>query len=496
MFNENDKKILAEQNIDLALAERQIEDFKKGFPFTELCESATVNNGILRLSNAEANAYAKQFEEDRQYYELTKFIPASGAATRMFKSLFSFIEEGNEDKNTDEVLENIENFAFYQDLKNKIEADGKDIKSIDNQSVISYLLKENGLNYGHLPKGLLKFHKVGDKERFAFEEHLVEAGKLGIKSLHFTVSPEHLDLFKKAVAAVSSRYEKKFNISFNISFSTQKTSTNTIAVTLENEPFRDNEGRLVVRPGGHGALIANLNELHSEVVFIKNIDNVVPDDKNDDTILWKKVLAGLLFHLQQRLFEYLEMLDAGDVTSEELHEMACFAQNQLNINIPNYFTTYSDIEKIDFLFEQFNRPLRICGMVRNEGAPGGGPFWTINADGVKSLQIIESSQVDHDDSKQEAIFKASTHFNPVDLVCATKDFRGNDFNLTEFIDHDTAFISQKSKDGRDLKAMELPGLWNGSMAFWNTVFVEVPSSTFNPVKTVNDLLRPAHSCRR
>jgi hypothetical protein len=328
------------------------------------------------------------------------------------------------------------------------------------------------------------------------EEHLVEAAEYSnngkVAKLHFTVSQEHLDIFKKIVNYVVPKYEKQFGIKYDISFSVQKPSTDTIAVDMNNEPFRDKNGKLVFRPGGHGALIQNLNDLHKEIIFIKNIDNVVPDRFKATTYKYKKVLGGYLFRLQQQQFEYLELLDDGDVTNEELDEITAFAKDKLMIDIPDFFSTYNEIEKVDFLYGKLNRPMRVCGMVKNEGEPGGGPYFTRNSSDEISLQIVESSQIDHKNEKQEAMFRSSTHFNPVDLVCATQDFKGNSFNLPDYVDPETGFISLKSKDGKDLKAMELPGLWNGAMADWITIFVEVPILTFNPVKTVNDLLRETH----
>lgn len=495
-INDRDRQILAEAGIDEQQVEKQLQNFKKGFPFARLAAAAAIGSGISRFSEDEINELAERFDEDKQYYELAKFVPASGAASRMFKSLFAFADGGDCDKDIKTFSENIHKFAFFDDLEEVIKSNGTNIdnllKNNDIKTIINNLLKDGGLNYGNLPKGLLKFHKYDDGARLAMEEHLVEAALCGISDIHFTVSPEHAALFEKAARLLSPAYEKKFGIKFNITFSTQKKSTDTIAATIDNEPFRDNNGNLVFRPGGHGALIENLNDLKKEFVFIKNIDNVVPDKRKYDTIKFKKALCGLLFKLQQRTFEYMELLDAGSLTNAELNEIARFAKEELSIDIPDYFSTYSEIEKTDFLYERLNRPMRVCGMVKNEGEPGGGPYWIFDGDGVKSLQIVESSQVNHGDARQEEIFRKSTHFNPVDLVCATRDFKGNYFDLRQFVDPEAGFISKKSKDGRELKAMELPGLWNGAMADWITIFAEVPSTTFNPVKTVNDLLREAH----
>ncbi len=511
-----DKQQLESLGISAEQVDNQLNQFKKGFAFSDLIAPATIGKGIVRFDENEIEGLVRQFDEDKKYYDIIKFVPASGAASRMFKNLYSFVEEYKnqaipvdflkKEKIKPDSVENffmgIHDFAFFEDLKNTLKAKGKDIEKMlkDNElvAIAEALLNADGMNYGSLPKALLKFHKYGDDARLAMEEHLVEASEYSKSAdgktaqLHFTVSQEHLDIFKKMVEVVVSKYEKLFGIQYVITFSVQKPSTDTIAATMDNEPFRDKNGKLVFRPGGHGALIQNLNDLHKEIIFIKNIDNVVPDRFKATTYKYKKVLGGYLFRLQQQQFEYLEMLDAGDVTNAELDEITDFAKDKLMIDIPDFFNTYNEIEKIDFLYGKLNRPMRVCGMVKNEGEPGGGPYFTRNSSDEISLQIVESSQIDHKNEKQEAMFRSSTHFNPVDLVCATQDFKGNSFNLPDYVDPETGFISLKSKDGRDLKAMELPGLWNGAMADWITIFVEVPILTFNPVKTVNDLLRETH----
>ena len=490
-----DKQQLEALGISAQQVENQIVQFKNGFAFSDLIAPATIGKGIVRFNENEIKDLVRQFDEDKKYYDIIKFVPASGAASRMFKDLYAMKPDAVET-----FINGIHNFAFFNDLKCQLQAKGKDIeKMLENheyQEIVDTLLNADGMNYGNLPKALLKFHKYGDSARLAMEEHLVEAAEYSnngeVAKLHFTVSQEHLDIFKKIVNYVVPKYEKQFGIKYEIGFSVQKPSTDTIAVDMNNEPFRDKDGKLVFRPGGHGALIQNLNDLHKEIIFIKNIDNVVPDRLKDTTYKYKKVLGGYLFRLQQQQFEYLQLLDDGDVTNEELDEITAFAKDKLMIDIPDFFKTYNEIEKIDFLYGKLNRPMRVCGMVKNEGEPGGGPYFTRNSSDEISLQIVESSQIDHKNEKQEAMFRSSTHFNPVDLVCATQDFKGNSFNLPDYVDPETGFISIKSKDGKDLKAMELPGLWNGAMADWITIFVEVPILTFNPVKTVNDLLRETH----
>ena len=513
-----DKQQLETLNISTDQVERQINQFKTGFPYSDLVAPATIGNGIIKFSNTEIQELIKQFDEDKEYYDILKFIPASGAASRMFKNIYSFVEEYKGKEIPEDFLkkenvgfDSIENFflsirdfAFYDDLKDKLAECGKDIETLMSENrlveVAEFLLENEGLAYGKLPKALLKFHRYKESSRLALEEHLVEATQYStiytedgeIAQLHFTVSQEHLDIFKKTVEELIPTYEREYGIRYNISYSVQKPSTDTIAVDMNNEPFRNNDGSLLFRPGGHGALIQNLNDLKKEVIFIKNIDNVVPDRLKTTTYDYKKVLGGYLFRLQQQQFEYLNLLDEGCLANDEIDEIAKFAKEKLMIDIPNFYKTYNEIEKIDFLYSKMNRPMRICGMVKNEGEPGGGPYWTRNSSDEVSLQIVESSQIDHKNEKQEAVFQSATHFNPVDLVCATYDFRGEPFDLNDYIDHNTGFISQKSKDGKELKALELPGLWNGAMADWINIFVEVPVITFNPVKTVNDLLRDKH----
>ena len=513
-----DKKQLESLNISIEQVEKQINQFKVGFPYSDLIAPATIGNGIVKFSDTEIQELIKQFEEDKEYYDIIKFVPASGAASRMFKTIYSFVEEYKDKEIPEDFLKkenigfdsienfflSIKDFAFYDDLKSRLAECGKDIDTLMSENrlveIAEFLLENEGLAYGKLPKALLKFHKYKEKSRYALEEHLVEAtyysivekGNGVIAQLHFTVSQEHLDIFKKVVDEVVPKYEKIWGLRYDISYSVQKPSTDTVAVDMNNEPFRNADGSLLFRPGGHGALIQNLNDLHKEIIFIKNIDNVVPDRLKTTTYDYKKALGGYLFRLQQQQFEYLNLLDEGCLTNDEIEEIAKFAKEKLMIDIPNFFKTYNEIEKIDFLFGKLNRPMRICGMVKNEGEPGGGPYWTRNSNDEISLQIVESSQIDHSNKKQEDIFKSATHFNPVDLICATYDFRGYPFNLNDYIDYNTGFISKKSKDGKDLKALELPGLWNGAMADWINIFVEVPVITFNPVKTVNDLLRDNH----
>jgi hypothetical protein len=439
---------------------------------------------------------------------VTKFVPASGAATRMFQALLAVYEQKApvDNKNHHDVLQfasNIHRFAFYDDLQAFIGQHGCTIETLIRRGqyaeLLGYLLTPAGLNYANLPKALLQFHRYTDHCRTPLEEHLVEAAVYAqdrhqVARVHITVTPAHEEAVQAHIEAIRSRYECA-GVTYDLTLSVQSPATDTIAVDSDNNPFRDEQGHLLFRPGGHGALLANLQALEADIVFVKNIDNVVPDCLKETTYRYKRVLGGHLVALQQQIFSYLERLTAGEADAALLREIWTFARQQLAIMPPAGLQHTPQHEHVRFLLERLNRPLRVCGMVQNAGEPGGGPFWVQYADGSLSLQIVEASQVNTASPEQRAIFAASTHFNPVDLVCGVRDYRGRPFDLTQFVDPDTAFISQKTYAGRALKALELPGLWNGAMARWNTVFVEVPLSTFSPVKTVFDLLRPEHQAR-
>ena len=493
---------LSERNITEEQVNQQVAQLKRGTAYVKLVRPATIGDGIIRMTDDQVQKMTEAFEEDREYYQCTKFVPASGAASRMFKDLFTFIENGVETKFTEVFFAHIHYFAFFEDLDGackKLYGEGVDnlVSAGRKVEVVKALLLEDGLCYGKLPKALLKFHHYEHFNRLALEEHLVEAARYaasadGTARLHFTVSPEHEQLFKDTVKELIDSYQAKYGVHYEIGYSCQKPSTDTVAIDADGNLFREKDGKLLFRPGGHGALIENLNDLAGEIVFIKNIDNIVPETRLETTVTYKKALAGMLIRLQQLSFEYLEMLDEGGLTEDDLDEIMTFAKDQLHIDIPDFVKAYEPMEKIDFLYDRLNRPMRVCGMVKNEGEPGGGPFWVKNNDDEVSLQVVESSQIDHGKEDQEAIFKGATHFNPVDLVCGCWNYKGEAFNLTEYVDPSTGFVSSKSKDGRELKALELPGLWNGAMADWITLFVEVPIETFNPVKTVNDLLKVMH----
>ena len=498
MLTQQDLKQLAQKGISEQQIETQLGQFKTGFPFLKLEAAAAIGRGIV----APAKDEGKKFVEAWQRYKaagkrVVKFVPASGAASRMFKDVFAFVDADYDKPTTpfeEKYFDNIAKFAFYDELDAVCQKnEGKGIKALkaegNYKAVAANMLKAEGLNYGQLPKGLLLFHNYPEGPRTPMEEHLVEgalyAASNGEANVHFTVSHEHMELFKAKVAQKVDYFAQKFGIHYDITFSEQKPSTDTVAANPDGTPFRNSDGSLLFRPGGHGALIENLNEIDADVIFVKNIDNVVPDRLKTDTVIWKQIIAGVLVTLQQKAFEYLRILDEG-ATEAQLAEMAKFVREQLCTD------PKGQKEDADYLRRKLNRPMRVCGVVKNVGEPGGGPFLTYNQDGTVSLQILESSQIDKSNKEYMDMFTQGTHFNPVDLVCAVKDYKGQPFNLPDYVDVTTGFISQKSKSGKELQALELPGLWNGAMSNWSTVFVEVPLSTFNPVKTVNDLLRNQH----
>ena len=505
MLNANDLKQLADKGISEQQIEEQLACFAKGFPYLEIAASASVEKGVRVVSQEDQATYMEAWDAYlAKNKRILKFVPASGAASRMFKNLYEFLSASYDVPTNDfekKFFNEITHFAFYDALNAVCLAnEDKDIPALvaagNYKAVVSNLLDEKGLNYGQLPKGLLLFHRSGETIRTAMEEHLAEGAmyaknNAGEVNIHFTVSPEHKALFEKLVSEKKQAYEEKFSVGYDISFSVQKPSTDTVAADMDNNPFRDKNDKLLFRPGGHGALIENLNDIDADVVFVKNIDNVVPDSFKCSTVIFKKVIAGVLVTLQDRIFNYLDLIETGKYSHDQVEEMIHFLQDDLCIKNPDT-KLLEDAELILYIKNKLLRPLRVCGMVKNVGEPGGGPFLAQNPDGTISLQILESSQIDLKDPEKKAMFEQGTHFNPVDLVCALKNHKGEKYNLPDYVDKNTGFISYKSKDGRELKALELPGLWNGAMSDWNTVFVEVPIETFNPVKTVNDLLRPEH----
>ncbi len=510
MLTDLDLLQLNEKGITPDDVSAQVDLLTQGFPFLPIVKPATVGDGIIRLDTEEVDNLIelyKSFEGSR-----LKFVPASGAATRMFKHLFEFRDnfpvKGMEcfaDKTFNSIyyfFQHIKQFPFYDKLYNELWNTGYKmdelIESNDYLPIINSLLNADGLNYGMLPKGLIYFHRYGDIARTALEEHIVEGSKYardgrGDIHLHLTVSPEHKKGFVELVERVKSFYENHYEVALHVSFSEQKPCTDTIAVDMHNNPLRNPDGTLVFRPGGHGALIENLNDLDSDIIFIKNIDNVAPDHLKMQTVRYKKALAGLLISYQNIIADYMLRLTLGEgITPELIAEVLDFTRDELCIVPPAGVDTGSSDRLVRYLVGVLNRPIRVCGIVRNQGEPGGGPFWAVNPDGTTSLQIVESSQIDMNNPRAKELLGQATHFNPVDLVCGIKDYRGQKFNLHSFRDPNTGFIAIKSKDGAQLKALELPGLWNGAMSNWNTIFVEVPLETFSPVKTVNDLLRKEH----
>jgi hypothetical protein len=515
-FNDQDRKQMKERGITLEKVLSQLKSFKKGLSHIKLQRPCMVEDGITVLSKEDLPRLEASFSKAALLGRAMKFVPASGAASRMFKSLLSMNEQYEQidtnamsaevDKDDldhalfSQFIKGLTKFAFYDDLKSAMSRDSLDIENLISngkyKQILEYVLTAKGLNLANIPKGLIKFHSYPGSSRTAFEEHLVEAIKYAmdmnkVVRLHFTVSPEHEELVKKHLKAVQGQYEKS-GIRFELSFSTQKSSTDTIAVDMENKPFRDGAGRLVFRPGGHGALLKNLSDLKGDLVFIKNIDNVAPDRLKQETFVYKKALGGYLLELQKEIFENLRRLTPGDVDKQSIKEMFEFIKHKLSVIPPEGMEQRSRKEKIIFLTSMLHRPLRVCGMVKNVAEPGGGPFWVEHEDKSISLQIVESSQVDMESGSQRDIWSSSTHFNPVDLVCGVRDYRGTPFDLMRFVNPDTGFISTKSQQGKELKVLELPGLWNGSMAHWNTIFVQVPAITFNPTKIVLDLLRKEH----
>lgn len=515
-LSDADRKQLDGLGISEARLREQLEVFAAASNFLTLSRSASVGDGILQISSEDIPHYVSRHDQASREGRLQKFVPASGAATRMFQSLLQIyyipqylqcdelylrVEQGVAVAcDFLRFLDAIHQFPFLEDLERCLLKDGLSLGRLMNEGrfhlLLDYFLTGRGLNYGALPKGLIKFHRYPAERRTAFEEHLVESvhyarNGSAVCNLHFTVSPEHDPLFRALLEELRPRHAERYGVEYTVGFSHQSKSTDTIAVDMENRPFRDFQGRLHFRPGGHGALLENLNALGGDLVFIKNIDNVAPDRLKGETALWKKVLAGYLVELQETTHALLRRLKA-DPSESLLREAEVYARHRLLIDIPAEFSNWSFEGRLSFLYSRLHRPMRVCGVVPNEGEPGGAPFWVRDGRGSLSLQIVEKAQVDMDSPEQRSIWSSSSHFNPVDLVCGLRDYEGKVFDLRKYVDPNAVFISRKSKDGRELKALELPGLWNGAMSDWITVFIEVPRITFNPVKTVYDLLRPEH----
>jgi nicotinamide riboside kinase len=500
---------ISEHGISLENIKKQLDIFNKGIQKCVLVNPATVNNGILKLSDADFEQKISYFDNNKSKLKLNKFVPASGAASRMFKFLNTFLNEFDlenetvsayinrkEDKELSFFIVGLDKFPFFEAVDKKLKEIYPNFDDLDpdykNYYFIKTLLSPEYFDFANRPKGVVPFHNYGDHIETPIGEHLNECALYATSNnesnLHFTVSEDHQSLFDEIV---NGEIEVASKSSIAVSYSYQKKETDTIAVDLENNPFRNEKGMLVFRPGGHGALIENLNAIDADVVFIKNIDNV-GQNNIEQVSFYKKVLAGILLELQNQTFEFLKALDRGEITSEKISEILVFLKNQLNTEMNDDFSKFKLENQISELKAALNKPIRVCGMVKNEGEPGGGPFWVRGADGKLTLQIVETSQVDLNNETQLKILGNSTHFNPVDLVCGLKNYQNEQFDLKEFVDPDSGFIVHKNSGGIDLKSYELPGLWNGAMANWLTVFVEVPLFTFNPVKTVNDLLKPAH----
>ncbi len=503
MFTQKDLQQIRSKGISIDDLNQQINHFKTGFPPADLVAPAIPGKGILTLRKGDEEHYLQIFRKHGPDLYMTRFIPASGAATRMFKSLYGALEilhgksreeQGalvQKDVEIDNFLKELPQYPFYEDLK----FSGEETPA----QILALILGPGGLDYGKRPKGLLRFHKYSKNDRrTSFEEHVRESaryctGRDGVLRMHLTVSPAHLDRFQIEAARVKARVEKETGIHLDISFSFQKPETDTLAVDPSNKPFRNPDSTLLFRPGGHGALIQNLDALDSDMIFISNIDNVAPDRLKERRVRNKEILGGILLEVRMQVANYLKQLTGDDrLERTRMETMAVFLHERLGVAVQDQLENLNSEQLRAWLIRTMDRPIRVCGMVKNEGEPGGGPFYVRSAPGEVSLQIVESSQIDMENPGQAAIVKRSTHFNPVDLVCGVRNFKGEKFMLTRYVDPETGFISEKSVGGKPLKALELPGLWNGAMARWLTLFVEVPVETFSPVKTVFDLLRNEH----
>ncbi len=510
-FSEKDILQIEEKGLSTSEVEEQIAIFERGNIKVNITEAATIENGISRIDSAEKRELIENFDREKINYSLIKFVPASGAASRMFKALHNFASEFNPEKHElREYLDasgdsdlrrffnHIEKLPFYKQAIFKTKKNHPDYDELSHDAqykvLVKTILDEDGLYLSDLPKGLVPFHRYDSHVATAFEEHLLEAAKYiavgDTARLHFTVAKGDKGKFEADWNEIKSRVEEKTGVKFDIEYSYQDPKTDTIAVDNENEPFRTEEGDLFFRPGGHGALIENLNRLEADIVFIKNIDNVVTEDALQNVIDHKKMLGGKLFQIRHKINSYLETLDKGNVPSKKLDEIQDFIHKELFIKNASNQDMF-----IEYIKDILHRPIRVCGMVKNEGEPGGGPFLVKDKNGEVSLQIIEGAQIDSDNPEQAKTAKEATHFNPVDIVCSLKDHNGESYDLHDYVDEEMSFIADKTKDGKPLKALERPGLWNGGMAKWNTIFVEVPVETFNPVKTVSDLLKESHQPR-
>jgi hypothetical protein len=517
-FNDQDRRQLEERGVTLDEARRQLELLTGSPRHSLLVRPATPGDGVVGIRPEEVPELQALHAEAARAGRCLKFTPASGAATRMFRELLHFqqgpgrqlswstirrqAEQGAPEASAlVTVVTELRRFAFCDDLEDTLRRRGEELDGLARigafQTLLDALLDADGLGYARLPKGLLKFHGYEEGSRTAFEEHLVEAAHYarddgGSSRLHLTVSPEHRKAFEARLRTVEEAYRRRYATRYEVDYSVQDPATDTLSIDSEQRPLRDPQRRLRFRPGGHGALIRNLDRLRGDLVFVKNIDNVQPDRLKQATLDWKQTLAGYLIQLQRRVFDYLVRLRDSDSEPELLDEALRFIRRDLHVELDTGYLPPGDQSRRAFALRRLNRPLRVCGVVKNTGEPGGGPFWVRDREGTVALQIVEPAQVDPDDAEQRKLLRCSTHFNPVDLVCAPRDVDGTPFDLGEFVDPDATIVTRKSDGGRDLRVLELPGLWNGAMAGWNTVFVEVPLETFSPVKSVLDLLRPEH----
>jgi hypothetical protein len=513
MFTEKDIQQIENKGITLKQVEAQVFRIKNGMSYSKLISAATIGNGIESYNENETQELIKIFEAKQNALNIIKFVPASGAATRMFKFLFQFLNNFNSEKDTidsyakkqnDSLIKafvfGLEKFPFYKEVLAKAKAINPNFENLSKNEayleIVKTMLNQDGLNYSFLPKGLLPFHEYPKGTNTPFQEHLMEsilyASSNGKANLHFTVSEKHHSYFNAELDKVKRGLEKETNTTFNVSYSYQNEATETLALTVDNTIFRNEDGSILFRPAGHGALLENLNDLNNDIIFIKNVDNIVVFELNKKLSNYKKVIGGVLLKAQEKAFNYLIELDNKAVGEEKILEIASFISSKMNVVIEDAFDDLTQGEKRRYLKDKLNRPIRVCGMVKNEGEPGGGPFWVKDENGNISLQIVEFAQIDIDNKAQKDIVKNATHFNPTDLVCGVKNYKGEKFDLLNYVDSEAAFITMKTQNGKDIQALELPGLWNGSMAYWNTIFVELPVETFNPVKTVNDLLKPVH----
>ncbi|HOD99151.1 MAG TPA: DUF4301 family protein [Syntrophales bacterium] len=506
-FSPADIEQIQREGLSVARVEEQLALFQRGVSHIELHRPCRTGDGIEVISPEAGERLTSRCELAAAAGRCLKFVPASGAASRMFKDWFQGLEDPwrEGDPAAAAFAANLPRYPFYEDLRLVMARQGDDpdtcLREKRYDALLSSILTPHGLGYGYLPKALLKFHHYPDGSRTALEEHLVEAALYAtdnrrISRIHITVSPEYRLAVTDFLRETCPRYEGIFSVTYDIAVSCQETATNTIAVDMDNRPFRTEDERLYFRPGGHGTLLKNLNDIDGDIIILKNIDNVAPDHLKEVTVRYKKILAGLLLERQEESFRYLQCLRAEHVDAETIAAADRFCREKLHITFPDDYHRWSPEKKKAVQLRKLARPMRVCGVVRNEGEPGGGPFWVRDDDGGRSLQIVEEIQVDPHSESQQAIWRAASHFNPVDLVCGVRDYRGEKYDLRRFVNPRTVSIAKKSEKGRDLQALELPGLWNGSMADWNTIFVEVPIATFNPVKTIADLLRPQHLWQR